>query len=403
MQINPQLFDLFKQYAELDTSLSDGSTYATAINILEPTLESIGFKTQRLEIPETIAGKKHRVHLLARRIVDTTSPTLLIYNHMDVVPAPYKNGFTFRIEDGYVYVRGAADHKGSTIAVLDGLQKLFVKKAKLRFNLIFLLTTDEETSQLPQLEYLAQHLQIDPSNTFCFDPDTFAGGITTSHLGIFQCKVIAHGTSVHSGMSHLGVNAVESLLALWPSLEKIKHKYTSLKSSAISFPKDGTTEEVRSGLNANMISGGIATNVVPDYAELLLDVRLAPELDVETERSWVRKQLENATATSRANIEIVDGEVFEGYACSHPEIDRFESILHRISGESGQYCVMGSTPVASWTKQLGIQHFGLGVGRYDSNMHGVNERCSIADMEVVSSVLQAYLTQEKSMLNSNQH
>lgn len=391
MPIAPSVMKLFRQYAELDTSRSDGKYYAAVLDLFEPILQTIGCTTERLPIPESIAGAPNRTHLIARRISDPNLPTLIIYNHIDVVPATYENAFSYIQKNGYVYVRGAADHKGSTIAVIDALQQLHQSGTAVRFNLVFLLTTDEETSQLPQLEYLAQHLSLNPATTFCYDPDTFAGGITTAHLGIYQCKVIAHGKSVHSGMSHMGINAVESLLQLWPTISALKSKYTGLSSTAVSFPKNGASESVRSGANATMISGGSAANVIPDFAELQLDFRFAPELDVTAERAWIRTQLNKAIQNSQAEIEIVDGELFEGYACSHAEIDRLETTLTKVSGEHGQYCVQGSTPVASWAKQLGVPHFGLGVARYDSNMHGVNERCKIADMEVLSTVLQQYL------------
>ncbi len=391
MAIAPHFLELFKSYAEIDTSRADGANYSAVINLFEPVLSALGFTTTRLAIPVAVAGGPNRTHLIARRQTDAALPTLIIYNHIDVVPATYADAFTFRIEAGYAYARGAADHKGSTIAVLDALNQLQSRNAKLRFNLIFLLTTDEETSQLPQLEYLSKHLHIDPTNTYCYDPDTFAGGITTAHLGIYQCKLVAKGKSVHSGMSHLGVNAVEALLALWPTINNIKSKYAKLLSTATVFPISDQQETARSVMNVNMISGGIAANVVPDTAQLQLDVRFAPELSVHTESAWIKNQLQRAIKKSHANIAIEDGELFEGYACTHPEIDTFESILQSTTGERGQYCVPGSTPVASWTKGLSIPHFGLGVARYDSNMHGLNERCSLHDMAGLSTVLQEYL------------
>ncbi len=382
---------LLKKYCNLDTSRADGAEYSAVVDLLEPELQKSGFITERIEIPEQVARAKNRVNLLAELIRDPELPTLLIYNHIDVVPANYDGAFDLQIKNGRAYARGTADHKGSTVAVLDALSK--IDRTKLRFNLKLILTTDEETDQLAQLEYLEKYLHINPKNTLCYDPDTFAGGITTAHLGLYQAVITVIGTSVHSGMSHMGENAIEQLMSLYPTFAKLSKQYSSIKSNAVTFPKDGKSDVVRSGFNCNVIAGGLAGNIIPDQVALTIDARFAPELDVEEEVAKIKKEVAAAAKKQNVQLSIQDGEQFEGHASAHPEIKKLENVLKSCTGESGQFCVPGSTPVAQWTKNLGIPHFGLGVARYESNMHGIDENCELSDIEALSTILRMYLTE----------
>ncbi len=393
MPLSPHITNLFSEYVALDTSRADGKHYGDVLDLLEPHLKKIGFTTTRVPIPETVAKAINRINLIAQLTVSKSAPTLLIYNHIDVVPANYPSAFKLTIKDGRAYGRGTSDHKGSTIAMLDALAK--IDREKLRFNLLFLLTTDEETDQYAQLKYLEKYLEIDTTNTICFDPDTFAGGISVAHPGAWEFKITARGKAVHSAASHLGHNAIEALMALYPTLLYYKKTAEQQHSTIPSFPKDGKSQTVVSRCNINLVAGGSAANVIPDYAEMTIDTRFIPEMNVQEARKKLVATLATAfkkLAPTGVQYAVEDIAVLEGYTSRHPEFDVLENILTEVSGESGQFSVMGSTPLAGWAKELGVPHFGLGVARYESNMHGVDENCTIQDIETLSTVFARFVT-----------
>ena len=89
---------LLKSYLELDTSLPDGRNYAAALQLLGDFLGKIGFTVTTIPMPESVTdGRPNRSHLIARRFESDKLPTLLIYNHIDVVPATYPEAFTLQI------------------------------------------------------------------------------------------------------------------------------------------------------------------------------------------------------------------------------------------------------------------------------------------------------------------
>ncbi len=396
MPLSTSLLQLFANYIALDTSLADGKNYVVALDMLEPVLQRCGFSTTRIPIPVSIAHAENRINLIAKLTSpQPLAPTLIMYNHMDVVPASYPDAYKLVIKNGDAYGRGTSDHKGSTIALLDAFTK--IDASKLRFNIIFLLTTDEETEQYQQLKYLEKYLNFDQSSTIFFDPDTFAGGISVAHPGVWEFIISAKGKSSHSAASHLGHNAIETLLELFPLLQSYKKSAEQQHSAIPSFPQNGVSQQVVSRCNVNMISGGSAGNVVPDTAEMVVDTRFIPEMDVQIERKKLLKKLDQAFAnlrTSGVQLAVTDLTILDGYCSYHEEFDVLEKHLRAVSGEGGQYSVMGSTPLAQWAKELGVPHFGLGVARYESNMHGIDEHCSLQDIEVLSEVIVRFVTKD---------
>lgn len=385
--LSPELMRFFKNYIELDTSLKSGVNYPKAIGLLEKMVRDCGFKTKRIEIPEKVAGEKNRVNLVAKRIFSKDLPTLLIYNHIDVVPAEYGNAFTFSLKRNKAFGRGTSDMKGSTVAVLAALKAL--QEKKLRFNLILIATTDEETGQLRQLRYLTPRINF-PEDTVIFDPDTFAGGVTVAHLGVFKIKIEVQGKSAHSGMSNLGKNAVEDAAKVIKFFGGIKREYEAVRSKFSTFKSVGI-RYVCSRCNVNQIKGGIAFNVVPDRCEFIVDCRYIPEADVVKEKEKLLKKLEVFCAKKNIDYRISETQLIEGYATEHPLAEELNIINKKISGEFGLYGVMGSTDVSHWAKELKLPHVGIGVAGADTNVHGVGEFVYLRDIENLSQILVEFL------------
>lgn len=386
--LTPKAFKFLKSYIELDTSSTDGKNYKVAITLLSNFLEKeCAFTCETLAIPEMIAHHPNRVNLIAKRFVDKKLPTLIIYNHVDVVPANYDGAFTFQSDTKKIYGRGSSDHKGSTAVVLSALEQL--KSQKLRFNLIFLATTDEETDQRDQLSYLSKQLKI-PKNALIFDPDTFAGGVTVAHLGCLQLEVLIHGKSAHSAASHFGINAIELSRKLLDFFDNEKKHQERQVSSFPAFPSSQVSQVV-SRCNVNMISGGTAPNVIPDLCRLIVDYRFIPEVEVKKEKLKIFERIEHFCAQEHLNVKTSVQVEFEGYSSVHPEISKLSELYKSFSQQSGEYCVMGSTPAAAWAKQLKLPHFGIGVARGDTNMHANNEFAWIEDMLSLEKTLTEFL------------
>ncbi|MHC1578552.1 MAG: M20/M25/M40 family metallo-hydrolase, partial [Dehalococcoidia bacterium] len=124
--------EVLKDLISIDTTVPPGLNYDKAVDYLEPLCKELGFDTQRVMIPAEYAeGREGRVNLICHRR-EKSKPRLIFYGHIDVVPAEGWDAFKPRVENGKVYGRGAADMKGSIVALLLAMESL--KGRRLNFD-----------------------------------------------------------------------------------------------------------------------------------------------------------------------------------------------------------------------------------------------------------------------------
>lgn len=388
MQLSSVTKDLFFHYLSLDTSISDGRNLLAANTLLAQQLKKIGFSYEIIEIPSHISNNlPHRTNLVAKKIIDSKLPTLLIYNHIDVVPAEYQDAFLPTEKAGKIYARGAADHKGGTVAVIDALTEL--EHQNLRFNVIFWTTTDEETEQQAQLEYLTPYLDL-PKDTIVFDTDTFAGGITIARLGFSTFELEIKGKSAHSAMSNLGKNPIEGAHSIMTFLLRVKAEFEAKESQFKAFPSSGL-KHVVSRCNVTMISSGIAANVIPETATLTVNCRFIPEADTTTEMAHLLKRIKAVAQKENVDLKIKNVVTKQGHGSETTFAQELNRIYQKYHPDSDLCCIMGSCDLSGWTYAHHFPHFALGVARGESNVHGEDEHVEIIDILELSATLQEFL------------
>jgi succinyl-diaminopimelate desuccinylase len=382
MNINQILADLIA----FDTSVPPGNNYEAALRYLAPLFETVGMQTQLIPIPPDQAeGRTGRFNLVCHK-PDPCKMRLIFYAHIDVVPASGWTAFKAEIKDGRIYGRGAADMKGSIPALLSALER--VKDQKINYDLTVLITTDEELSQASQLRYIQKYIQP-TKGAYFFDLDSNFGYLATANLGALQIEIKVKGKSVHSGLSHLGINAVEQTVPVLQALLQLKQKVAARESKIKTHPESGLKNMV-ARLNINMIQGGLKVNIVPDQCIISVDRRLIPEEDLDTAREEIINTLRGVNGV---DWEISSETTIASLASADdPLTDKLASILKEVIGEGGKYGEMGSGDLGNMVvKEWGGKIFGLGVIRSESNMHGVNEFVYIKDIEDLSEVIRRFL------------
>jgi len=379
--------DVLAQLISIDTSVSPeldpSRNYLKTIEYLEPLFAETGFETQRVAIPsEHAEGRTGRINLLAHRR-NPGRPRLIFYTHIDTVPAQGWPAFTPRVDQDRIYGRGAADMKGAIAALLLGLQ--IAKDRELKYDISVMVTTDEETSQASQIRYLGQSLRPF-SEAYFFSLDSSFGYISVAALGVVQMDIRVKGRSVHSGMSHLGENAVEKAAPVLNALLDLKEKVTQRRSGVPVNPGTGLTV-MEPRLNINVIRGGLKVNIVPDECTISVDRRLIPEEDTE--------QAERELIQTLSSVKGVEWEIDDVVriptvpALQDPVVDDLVGLLREVTGQGNAYGEMGSGDFGPVVRlEWGAKLFGLGVIRADCNIHGKDEfayRHDIEDLAVVIS------------------
>ena len=189
---------------------------------------------------------------------------ILVLGHLDTVyPLGTLHKMPFRISNGRVFGPGTFDMKGGlaiALAAVDALRALGIPP---RRKIVFLWTSDEEIgsgSSRREIEAEARRSKIVLVLEPAFGSD---GRLKTQRKGVGEAELIVTGRSAHAGIDpESGMNAVHELALQIARLLK--------------------WNDARRGITvqANAIDGGTASNVVPEHARALLDLRVARAADV---------------------------------------------------------------------------------------------------------------------------
>jgi len=371
----------------IDTTVPPGKNYAKAVKYLEPLFKSVGFETEVIRIPpENAENREGRVNLICHRRYEG-KPRLIFYAHIDVVPAQGWDAFCPRQEDDRIYGRGAADMKGAIPALLMALER--VKNRQLKYDTTVMITTDEESSQASELRFLSRHLQP-LQGAYFFNLDSNFGFVSIASLGALQMDITVKGKSVHSGLAHLGENAVENATFLLNALMDLKSKISRRKSRVKTHPETGL-ERMVARLNIDMIQGGLKVNIIPDKCVISIDRRLIPEENIEDARKEILEALTKVKGisweiTSEFSIPTIP-------PCDDQIVDKLAALLTEVTGKGGKFGEMGSGDLPNIVvNEWGGKEFGLGVIRTESNIHGINEFVYKNDIEHLAEVIYRFIT-----------
>ena len=132
--------DRLQNYIKIDTINPPGNE-SRGVKFLSAILEEAGISY------ETVESAPGRGNIWAR-LEGGNEPALVLLSHIDVVPADAKYWdvapLSGAVKNGYIYGRGAIDTKGLGITQLQAFLALHASGKKLKRDVIFMATADEE-------------------------------------------------------------------------------------------------------------------------------------------------------------------------------------------------------------------------------------------------------------------
>ncbi|TAE34266.1 MAG: hydrolase [Alphaproteobacteria bacterium] len=164
---------------------------------------------------------------------------------------------------------GVADLKGGLVVMLKALETLERSPLASQIGWEILLNPDEEIGSIgsdPLLKEAAQRNHIG----LIYEPSLPDGTIVSGRKGTGNFSIVMHGKAAHAGREHhLGRNAIVKLAELTIACDAL----------------NGARPDVT--INAGVIEGGVALNVVPDVAVMRFNVRIGTVED----QHWVEQQI----------------------------------------------------------------------------------------------------------------
>lgn len=321
-------------------------------------------------------------------------PGLVLSGHMDVVPADEEGWESdpFRLTDrGDRYVgRGACDMKG--FLALAANLALEASARRLAHSLALVFTYDEEVGTLgaKRLVESCPEARFLPAAAVIGEPTELR--VARAHKGHLRLRITLRGRSAHSGLPHLGVNAIEPAAAVVAALAELRRE---LEAEAA--PHRELFPEVPFvPLNVATIHGGTAINVVPDRCVLEVGLRPLPGVDSGSLLARVERVAAAAVAgvAPVATVAAVAGvaplvPAVEVLGDSPPMIAADDApVLRRLCALSGgEPTTVSFATDAGWLQRLGMQCVLYGPGSI-SVAHRPNEFVAKSDLAAARTVLE---------------
>ena len=205
---------------------------------------------------------------------------LALVCHTDTVPfdAAWKDAVTPAVRNGKLYGRGSCDVKGFLACVLASLAQ--VDLTRLSKPLALVLTADEEIGCVGA-KYLARKKAIRSRYTIVGEPTGLRP--VCAGKGYALAEIVITGEEAHSAFPARGRSAIYDAARVVARLERIARKIASRKNP--DFDPPFTT------INAGLIRGGSAKNIVPGECRITVEWRPIPGQDPQWVLDLIREEL----------------------------------------------------------------------------------------------------------------
>lgn len=389
--------------------------------------------------PQLYAREQHRASTVLRvRGTDPALPGILVHGHLDVVPAEPDQWsmppFEGRIEDGYVYGRGAADMKDMVALMVATLLEWADQGVSPVRDVLFLFVADEEDQGDWGAGWLVDnHTEIFTGIGASIGESggtatqlTSANGdsvtlypIAVAERGTLHMRLRAEGLSGH-GSRPTPDSAVTKLLNAtqrinshnWPlEVGDTVREYITSVNTALGFDFDLSTEAgvdqaianmgeagevarvtIRCSATTTVLQAGYKVNVIPGVAEAEVDVRCLPgtyDATLETMADLIGPDV---------SYTLIDPGAPTNFSSASPWFAAMRDAVLRHDPESivAPYCMGGGTDSKHFVR-LGMECFGFAPltldpeGRRPQGVHSIDERVPVASVNGGQIILSNFL------------
>lgn len=398
-----------------------------SVDTLESYLRMPGIEMQRYE-PAPGRGS------LVVRVegTDKSAPSLHLMGHTDVVPVTasgWRNDpFGGELIDGEVWGRGAIDMLDVTASMAVALKRLLASGFRPKGTLIYSACADEEALGTWGAQWLTEHQWDDVKSTYLVTE--FGGArlpigqgaklpIMVAEKGSQWTRLRVKGTPGHGSMPYKSDNALVKasevitrvarykaplhLQGLWkqfvegidlPAVQRMALTSNATFDAALDRMPAGTDRMMyaatRTTFSPNIAKAGAKINVIPDAAEIDIDIRLLPG----DEGEGVRRMLREAIGDLWKDCEIVaEG---DNPASESPTKTVLWDALTKVSerlipgSSTVPFLVVGATD-ARFFRRKGVVSYGYGLmsekipfGEFSKLFHGNNERVDLDTLSLMT-------------------
>jgi glutamate carboxypeptidase len=284
---------------------------------------------------------------------------ILVLGHLDTV---YGLGtlarMPFRLARGRAYGPGAFDMKGGLVIALTAVDALNGTGRAPQKRIVFLWTSDEEIGSGTSRAAIEREARRSDAVLVLEPALGLDGRVKTGRKGVGEIEIVATGRAAHAGLNpEDGINAIQEIALQIARISRWNQ------------PSRGIT------VNAGVIEGGTRTNVIPQSARVVVDVRAARTGDMRT--------LERKFRALRPILRGAKLQIRGGF--NRPPMERKNSaalyakaraLAKEIGVTLGEACAGGGSD-GNFTAALGIPTLD-GLGAVGEGAHSPNENIVVS-------------------------
>jgi glutamate carboxypeptidase len=297
---------------------------------------------------------------------------LLVLGHYDTV---YARGtlakMPYRVASGKVYGPGTFDMKAGIVQALFALEALQRSEEPPPKRIVFLWTSDEEIGSESSRKLIETEARRSDA-VFVLEPSYGSRGqLKTARKGVGEAEVIVHGRASHAGLApQEGINAIHELARQIARVQE----WNDLRRGV--------------SINAGLIEGGTRTNVIPERARVVLDLRALRIADMQ--------RLERRLHALRPTLAGARLEIHGGFNRAPLERKMSASLFTRAKSLGAQMnlsideCTVGGGSDGNLTAACGIPTLD-GLGAVGDGAHSSHEYVIAKTMPGRAALLAALL------------
>ena len=359
------MIDTVETLVRLESPTTDKAAVDRCGAELASRLGAIGGRVTRLTRSE------RGDHLLAE--FGCGASQILLLGHFDTVwPVGQLERMPLRHQAGKLHGPGIFDMKAGIAIAMLATRALLETGVQLSRRIVMLWTADEEIGSESSRSAIEEEARRSDA-VLVLEPSLPGGALKTSRKGCGGYEVIVKGVSAHAGIEpQKGASAVHELA----------HQILHIDA----------LQDLARGISVNVVqvSGGLRSNVIPDEARAVVDVRV-PTADAAAAVSAAFANLQPDDA--RTTVTAIGG-------IDRPPLERTEAVARlygharEVARELGVDLEEGGTGGGSdgnFTAALGVPTLD-GLGAVGDGAHALHEHVDVDALPVRAALLAGLLT-----------
>ncbi len=317
-----------------------------------------------------------RPNVIARLPGRDPSRRVILEAHMDTVSVQGMSipPFEPRIAEGKMSGRGSCDTKAGLAAMMHAVASLHADRITPPCEVWLAAVVDEEFSYrgvVKLCEALAGDASLSAHAALVAEPTGMRAVIASK--GVLRWRIVVRGKAAHSGMPHLGVNAITHMarvvLAIEEDHQRLATNVHPLLGAATA--------------NVGIIRGGVQVNFVPDSCAIEIDRRLLPGETTVAVLAHYQSLLDGLRAQHPALDAVMEPPMLTDAALETPADSAPAKLARSVLADMRRDAALCGVPFGSDASKLsraGIPSLVIGPGHIDQ-AHAADEFVDLAQVQ----------------------